>query len=266
MLAIVVLLATVAAAPATAPKSAADTLLEVLAEHGLASLTCNENPALKQFDCNGTTNRGHDVHLVVERLDGGVLNIVRINGKAPAPGVVTLDPPPSRTSVVLAKIFNVAVYVAVLVCPIVALTALVKFLGALTRNELARLPFVPQQKVTVPAPGSYILALEGPRFTWVAGIRYRMLDPRGAEVESTSGIGGLRTSGITHVRQTVRRFLLRNGGEHTLLVEGSPSKPAELALILSRPLSTGEMLWLPAMILSFMGFMGSLILIVAANR
>lgn len=146
--------------------------------------------------------------------------------------------------------------------PLVAVIGLVKFLNVLARNEVARLPVVPEQKVTVPAPGSYILALEGPQFTWIGAIRYAMLDPRGAQVESFSGIGGMRSSGFTRARSTVRRFLLRNGGTHTLVVTGAPQDASELTLILSKALTTGEMLWVVAMVIATVVFVGSLFLVI----
>jgi hypothetical protein len=125
---------------------------------------------------------------------------------------------------------------------------LVQILRVRRRLVIATLPLVPEQRVTFPAAGDYVLHADGPLLsTLFAGLQYSLADTAtGTPVSSFPAIMRAHTSSFTRSRMALRRFFVQREGEHVLRVSGlRPDRDASAAnVVFSKSWPPLALLWI----------------------
>jgi predicted small integral membrane protein len=141
--------------------------------------------------------------------------------------------------------------------------AVTRLVGLLRASVVARLPAVAEQVVAFDRPGTFILHLEGPRFsTALRRATFSLRDAAsGREVRSWRILFRTTTSGVSTVRLSVRGFAVERAGRYALSIAGiAPDNVTERhAVVFTRPYAAAMVLLILGTILGGFCVIGGLV-------
>ena len=130
-------------------------------------------------------------------------------------------------------------------------------------SVVARLPAVAEQFVAFERPGTFVLHLEGPRFSGaLRRAAFSLKDPAGnREVRSWPILFRTTASGFSSVRVSVRGFAVERPGRHALTASGldADTVTPQHALVFTRPYTAAMVLLILGIILGAFCCIGGLV-------
>jgi len=141
--------------------------------------------------------------------------------------------------------------------------AITRLVRLLRKSVVARLPAVSEQVVVFEQPGTFILHLEGPRFsTRLRRAGFSLRDAASArDVRSWPILFRTTSSGLSTVRLSVRGFAVECPGRYALSVTGIEpgGDTSQHALIFTRPYAAKMVLLILGIVLGGFCFIGGLV-------
>jgi hypothetical protein len=129
------------------------------------------------------------------------------------------------------------------------LVASVRRLVGLVRGAVVlRVPALPEQEVSLPDAGPFLLAVEGPAGGWGRALDLGLAElPGGRAVPASRVLVRAGAAGFGRARVAVRRCRPARPGAHLLRVDGA-GPDAALAVVVARPHGLGLALHLAAVV------------------
>jgi hypothetical protein len=142
---------------------------------------------------------------------------------------------------------------------------LARTIGSLTRtvrgSVVLSVPVREEQSVQFDAANSYLLNVEGKRFTTdFAGYRFSMTDPAGRELRLDPVLMRTAVTSFSRVRLEINQFTIPAPGAYTLRVHGiRPAQDPENRIVFTRPIGGAIVGYVLALVLLGALTIGSLV-------